>query len=410
MSFAIPIPLTLTPLGAADEDLLCGRAAEVEIILRNCEASRLTVITSRPGLGASSLLRAGAEPALRRANFITVVYSDWQGKFVAGRLREAIVSAVHEQADGGFMAESAPLMDVLTKAQAKTGRPIAVLLDQFEDYVRCHSGTEVADDFDAQLANAISWRAGRFVIALQTPSVAAFERLGQYIPNLMGFTIRLPPLTPDAAKQLVTKIAARSEIELEPAAIEDLVAAPTALVTAGPDHPAGVHPLFVRLGVERLCDVELVLKSTVGRASTLSANGGADRMIRESLDPAIQQLGVTHGELFFRLIPLLLSPADHRLAVSEKALVEHSGKWNRFLQTLLPMLIKSGLLRTVATQHGVRYEFGRESTCVSVRDWWVRAEARIVARQRAKVRVRSISMAVGAILLAYIIYLFTGKH
>ena len=409
MTLAIPIPLTLTPLSAADEDLLCGRAAEVETILHNCEASRLTVITSPPGLGASSLMRAGAEPALRRANFITVVYSDWQGKFVAGRLREAIVSAVHEQADGSFMAESAPLMDVLTKAQAKTGRPIAVLLDHFEDYVRCHSGTEVADDFDAQLANAISWRAGRFVIALQAPSVTAFERLGQYIPNLMGFTIKLPPLTADAAKQLVTKIAACSEIELEPAAIEELVAAPTALVAASPDHPAGVHPLFVRLGAERLCDAELVLKSKVGRTSTLAANGGADKMIRESLDPAIHELGVTHGELFFRLIPLLISPDDHRLAVSEKAILDHSGKWSRFALTLLPLLIKSGLMRTVATHLGVRYEFGRESTCVIVRDWWVRAEAAIVARQRAQFRVRSISIAAGAIVVAYLIYFFTGK-
>lgn len=409
MSLAIPIPLTLTPLSATDEDLLCGRTAEVETILHNCGASRLTVITSPPGLGASSLMRAGAEPALRRANFITVLYSDWQGKFVAGRLREAIVSAVHEQADGGFMAEPGPLMDVLTKAQAKTGRPVALLLDQFEDYVRCQSDTDVSADFDAQLANAISWRAARFVIALQTPSVTAFERLGQYIPNLMGFTIKLPPLTPDAAKQLVTKVAARSELELEPAAIEELVAAPTAHVPPSPDHPEGVHPLFVTLGVERLCDAELVLKSKVGRASTLAANGGADKMIRESLDSAIQQLGGTHSELFFRLIPLLISPDDHRLAVSEKALIEHSGKWNRFLQTLLPLLIKSGLLRTVATHLGVRYEFGRESTCIVIRDWWVRAEATIVARQRAQFRVRSISIAAGAIVLAYLIYLFTGK-
>jgi hypothetical protein len=99
----IPVPLTLSPLSATDEAALCGRSAEVENIVENCRASRLTVVTSTAGLGASSLLRAGAEPALRRAGFITVLYSDWQGRTLAPQFRDAIVRAVHEQADGGFI-------------------------------------------------------------------------------------------------------------------------------------------------------------------------------------------------------------------------------------------------------------------------------------------------------------------
>ena len=409
MPLSVPIPLTLTPLGAPEEELLCGRAAEVETILENCRASRLTVVTSTSGLGASSLLRAGAEPVLRREGFVTVIYSDWQGRSVASRLREAIVSAVHEQTDGGFIPLPGQLLELLTSAQAKIGRPIAVLLDQFEDYVRCHAGTDVSDDFDAELANAISTRSGRFVIALQTPSVTAFERLSQYIPNLMGFTINLPPLTSEAAKDLIRGTAARAGIEIEPAAVDLLLATPIAAVKADADRPAGVHPLFVKLGAERLLEAELNLKSKVARASTLQANGGADRLILDSLDLGLQQLGATHGELLFRWIPLLLTPDGRRADVSEKVLLEHAGKWNRFAMTLLPVLVKSGLIRTVATQAGLRYEFGRESTTVVVQDWWIRAEALIVARRRAQFRVRSISIAVGAIVLLYVAYLFLKR-
>ena len=346
MLVSIPVPLTLTPLTADDEKLLCGRVAEIETIVENCRASRLTVVTSPPGFGVSSLLRAGAAPALRRDGFITVVYSDWQGRSIATRFRDTVIQAVHEQADGSFMAIPEPLIELLARAQTKTGRPVAIVLDQFEDYVRCHTGTDVSDDFDAELANAISTRTGHFVIGLQTPSVKAFERLSQYVPNLMGYTIKLRPLTEDAARELVARTAAAAGIEVEPAAADLLVAAPVAMIATTPDHPSGVHPLFVKLAAERLFEAESILKSKLARASTVVANGGADRMILDALDPAIHELGTTHGELLFRWTPLLVSSEGRRSTPSEKALVDHSGKWNRFALTLLPLLVKSGLLRT----------------------------------------------------------------
>ncbi len=321
MPIFIPTSLTLTPLGAADEELLFGRAPEIQTIVENCQASRLTVVTSPPGFGASSLLRAGAAPALQRAGFITIVFSDWQGRSFPARFREAILKAIHEQADGGFAAVPESLLELLARAQLKTGRPVAILLDQFEDYVRSHIGTDVSDDFDADLSNAISTRTGRFVIGLQTPSLRGFERLNQFVPNLLGFTIKLPPLTVEAAKQLVCRSASLAGIGMEEEAAELLIAAPTAVVTADADHPAGVHPLFVKLGAGRLIDAELNLKSKVARASTVQANGGADQMILESLDPFIHELGRTHGELLFRWIPLLVSPEGRRLAVADKALV-----------------------------------------------------------------------------------------
>ena len=410
MSLSIPIPLTLTPLGAGDEDLLFGRATEVEQIVHNCRSSRLTVITSSPGLGASSLLRAGVEPALRRTGeFVTVLFSDWPGHKVASRLREAILTAIHEQADGAFSFdfERERLFDLLTSAQAKIGRPIAVLLDQFEDYFRCHTGTDVADEFDAELANAISSRAGRFVVALQKPLMTAFARLGPYIPNLMGFTIDLQPLTETAARDLVRAAAKRANLEIEDAAVTQLVTAPAVTVADGVH--SGKHPLFLTLGAQRLCQAENNVKSKQARATTLAEHGGADQMILTSLDGPFQQLVVTHSELFFRWIPLLISPDRHRLAPTEEALVDVAGKWNKFAATLLPLLVRSGLVRAIEIQAGGRYEFARESATVVVKDWWQRAEAAIVARQRAQFRVRSISIAVGALVFGYVVYFVFGR-
>ena len=387
--------------------MLFGRASEVQEIVENCKADRLTVVTGAPGLGMSSLLRAGVAPALHRLGFITVVFTDWQGRSLPVRFREAVALAIHEQGDGAFASAVEPLCELLERAQTKTGKTVALVLDQFEDYLRCHSGTDVSDDFDAELSKAISCRAGRFVVGLQEQELPELNRLSQYIPNMMGYSFSLAPVTQDAAKQIVRATAAQAEMDVEPEAVELLVAAPAAMVPFA-SGPAGVHPLYAKLAAERLCDAEANLKSHQARAATVLANGGADRLILESLDFVIDSMGDVHTDLFFRWNLLLLTPDAHRQPVSEAALLKHAGKWNRFAATLLPLLQKNGLLRTIELPVGMRYELTRDSMGVVIRDWWSRKESSIVARQRALFRVRSISIAVGAIVLAYVIYLFVG--
>ena len=387
--------------------MLFGRASEVRQIVENCMADRLTVVSGAPGLGMSSLLRAGVTPALLRADFITVVFTDWQGRSLSNRFRDAIAVAIHEQGDGAFASIVEPLCDLLERAQQKTGKTVALVLDQFEDYLRCHSGTDVSDNFDAELSRAISKRAGRFVIGLQEQELAEFHRLSQFIPNLMGYSFSLAPITQDAAKEMVRATAAHADMEAEPAAVDLLVSATTAMVPFA-SGPPGVHPLYAKLAAERLCAAEASLKSNHARAETLLANGGADRMILESLDFVIDGMGDIHADLFFRWNQLLLTPDAHRQPAGEAALLEHAGRLNRFGATLLPLLQKNGLLRAIELPQGMRYELTRDSMGVVIRDWWSRKESAIVARQRAMFRVQSISIAVGAIVLAYVIYLFVG--
>ncbi len=408
MALNLPTSLTRSPLTSPDENLLFGRASEVHEIVENCKADRLTVVTGAPGLGMSSLLRAGVTPALLRAGYITVVFADWQGRSLAARFREALDRAIHEQGDGAFVSGLEPLCDLLERAQNKTGKAVALVLDQFEDYLRCHSGTDISDNFDAELSKAISNRAGRFVIGLQDQELAEFHRLSQYVPNMMGFSFSLAPLTQDAAKQMVRATAAHAEMEVEPAAVELLVNAPVAAIAAGPG-PGHVHPLFMKRSRLSAClKPSSNLKSKQARAATVLANGGADRLILESLDYVIDNMGNVHADLFFRWSLLLMTPDGHRLTVSEAALMEHAGKWNRFAATQLPLLQKNGLLRTIELPRGLRYELTRDSMGVVIKDWWSRKESSIIARQRAMFRVRSISIAVGAIVLAYVIYFFVG--
>jgi len=72
---------SLKALTQNDAALLCGRADVIRGIVDNCRAERLTVLTSEPGLGVTSVLQAGVLPALQRRGFIVACFSDWQGRF-----------------------------------------------------------------------------------------------------------------------------------------------------------------------------------------------------------------------------------------------------------------------------------------------------------------------------------------
>jgi hypothetical protein len=403
MELSIPEALTLKPLTADEEDMLCGRTVEVNAIVENCRASRLTVVTSSPGLGASSLLRAGAEPALRRDNFITVVHSNWQGRAVAARFRDAVIAAVREQASPDFSPPSGTIQELLTEVQQQTGRAPAILLDQFEDYVRCHSGTDISDLFDAEISHAISTRSGRFVVALQALSVTPFERLSQFVPNLMGFNIRLRPVSREAGGEIVRRVFARAGMDIEGPAVEQLVNAPPAAVGDEDDENAGVHPLFLRLAADRLIALERAKNSTTGRASTISANGGAGRMTLEALDEPLKRLGKARAALFCRWMPLLISRDGDRTPATGKALLGQSG--NATLSTaMLPIMVESGLLRTIETRKGVRCEFARESTTVIAHDWHERMEVRIAKWDRLQLILLAIVLGAIAIIIGYEIY------
>jgi hypothetical protein len=379
--------------------ILCGREQEVQQIVADCAVDRVVVVTAASGLGSTALLVGGVAPALQAEGCITLLHRDWQGRnFIAG-LKDALASAVRQQADESFLAQNETVTEMLRRITRRTGRPVVLLLDQFEDYVRCHSGTDLSDDFDADLANAIASHAGKFVIALNEASVPAFERLSQYIPNLLGCRLALQPLSLDAAREMVRTEAARRGMEAEPGVTESLVNC-TTVAFAG-----GVRPYLLMRGLTRLLDSEVRLASGIVRKSTLNDNGGADRLILESLDALLAELKITPAELLFRWYNMLMSPERRRVAVTEKGLTGFAGKYNRFVPTTLPLLMEIGILRQVETADALRYEIANDSLVPIVHDWWTRREVTLLARQRAQFRVRSVSVAAALLVAIYGIWL-----
>jgi hypothetical protein len=390
----------LKALTQNDEKLLFGRADVVCETVGNCRAQRLTVLTSEPGVGVTSLLQAGVAPALWRDGFAVAIFSDWQGRLFASRLKQAIADTAREQTGPPSLAQSEPLHQWIENTRARTGKPVAILLDQFEDYLRCHSNTVTSDSFDAEIAQIIASRQAVLVIGLQVHAVPALERLKQNIPNLLGFQIALPLLGVETAREVVLSEVAAASLAVEPAALNALCVAPMTAPEEGK-----VHPFFLKVASGVLMEAEVGLKSPVLRAATIEARGGVDRMVLESLDAAIAELGSAQGDLLYRLCSGLISPEKVRLSITEKGLAWYAGRLNRLVPRLLERLTGSGVLRSVEIQEATRYELSRECLAPILRDWWERREASIVIRRRVIFQIMSISVAIAAITLAYIVWL-----
>jgi hypothetical protein len=375
LSTATPSPLTLHPLEPAEDNLLCGRENDVAAILEYLAAGRFTVLLSPPGFGASSLLRAGVQPALLRAGAIVAVASDWDGGAFAEGLRETVAAAVHDQARIPFATKDRePLIELLARAGAATAQPIAILLDQFEEYLRCHAGTDISDAFDAELSHAISSRAAQFVVAMHPSAVDEFERFGQFIPNLLGHTIALAPLSHEAAAELLRRRG------IESAVANEIVSAPVAAVKGG------VNPSLIAI------------------AAQCRSQGSGDRRILTSLDPVLSELRASERRLLSRWIPRLVTEDGHRIAVSMNGLRERASARGAGVESALAALIRIGLLRHVTTRFGVRYLLTRDALGPILRDWGERTRRkRTIQRQTF---LRGISVLVGLIALyaAYRVY------
>jgi len=103
----------LAPFDDSELDALLffGREREIEVIVANLMAARLTVLYGASGVGKTSLLRAGVAHRLRQApGAIVVVFSTWTGDPVS-QLLDAVEAVAPDS--GTRLRRSGGLADTL---------------------------------------------------------------------------------------------------------------------------------------------------------------------------------------------------------------------------------------------------------------------------------------------------------
>ena len=405
---------------AVDALLFFGRERERQTIVANLLASKLTVLYGPSGVGKSSLLRAGVAQELRRQDAgAVVVHGSWTDDPVSS----LVASIRHECPELG---PTAGLADAVAAAAQARGEAL-LLLDQFEEYFLYHG----EDGPLAAELPALLRRPGLRVsvlVALRDDALAELDAFTGRIAGLFANMLRLDRLDRGAAREAIVGPLARygelvgREYAAEPELVDavlDEVAEGRVDFTGAADPTATrehVETPFLQLVLERLWAEEQAAGSHVLRLETFRRLGGAEPIVREHVQGALERLPAADQVGAARVVRQLVTSSGAKVAHTASDLAEYASIDGVELQPLLETLMRERIVRGVDGTPGrpIRYEIFHDILAAPVLEWRVRFEVereRIAARrQRRRLRaIVAVSLAALLVVGAIAVYAFVQR-
>jgi Novel STAND NTPase 1/Domain of unknown function (DUF4234) len=411
---ARPAPFKgLVPYTEEDASFFFGRDEEIEVVIANLEARRLTLLYGESGAGKSSLLRAGVSHRLletARRNLeeigtpelVPVYFASWRDDPLEALL-EAIGAATSSIT--GEAAADSPhsrrLDEAIERASAHAQADILVVLDQFEEYFLYHEVERSERTFADELPRAVNNPGlhARFVLAIREDTLAKLDRFKREIPSLFGTYLRVRHLDRNAAQQAIERpieeynrlgSAGDEHVEIEPGLVEAVLDQVTAgrvvLEQAGlgagiDDATAAeerIEAPYLQLVMTRLWSEEMGSGSRILRRSTLDRLGGAERIVSTHLDEAMNVLSPSERHIAASVFRYLVTPSGTKIAYTPADLAAYVSLAEDEIRPVLTRLAgrEVRILRPVSTgrdQDGAtRFEIFHDVLAGVVLDWRAR--------------------------------------
>jgi WD40 repeat protein len=398
-----------------DALLFFGREREREIVVANLIASRLTVLYGPSGVGKSSLLRAAVARSLRELpeQPLVVVFSRWS-EDPAGALAEAV------GANGDGAAETA--LDALERAQAD--RDVYLVLDQAEEYFLYHADDRGPGSFAETLPSILAAPSRvNVLVSLREDSLAKLDRFTGRIPGLFANTLRLDRLDRQAARAAIVRPVERfAQLTGEAVAVEDgLVERVLDEVGTGMIEPAlgglgaveaagdvaRIEAPYLQVVMQRIWDEERAAGSDALRTETLDRLGGAQHIVEEHLEGALEELTPEQKDVAARLFNHLVTPSGTKIAHEVSDLEDFGRVPPEELRPVLDTLAERRILRSLEEGGGVRYEIFHDVLAQPVLAWRTRhrtereIEAQLAEAHRRRSRLQRL-LALAALVLGLI--------
>ncbi|HEX5733979.1 MAG TPA: hypothetical protein VF131_14185 [Blastocatellia bacterium] len=427
----------LVPYSEQDADFFFGRDPEIQIIMANLMASRLTVLYGPSGVGKSSVLRAGVVHDLKniiRQNmqargtpeFAVVNFNLWRDDPISGLL-EKVREAVAETIDVDKMEpvpSSGSLSESLQAWTERLGGPLFIILDQFEEYFLYHSRDKGAGSFAANFAQAVNNPALRanFIVSLREDWLAKLDRFKGLIPNLFNNYLRIEHLDLDAARDAITKpideynlliedppqrVGIEQELvrevlnQLEPLArrVGLTEAGRGAVATDEGSSPAEarIQTSYLQLVMTRIWEEESRSWNGEGsrrvlRLRTLTELGNANQILRTHLGNVMANLTKEEQEAAARIFHYLVTPDGTKIAYTASNLSKLAELDEAELTRVLDKLAEksNSILTPVAAPpdqpEASRYEIFHDMLAPAILEWrgrYVEAQRRERAAREA---------------------------
>lgn len=380
----------LQPFTAREREYFFGREREQRIISANLFAAPLTILYGPSAVGKSSVLQAGVVPRLAAEPHTAIVYfATWQGDGYLAKLKKdcrAAIEAVHGQPIE--VDDQLPLDGWIAAARTHFRGTVLLIFDQFEEYLLYHREDDETA-FDGELARIVNRPEVRsnLLIGLRDDSLSKLNRFSKRIPNLMGNTLQLRRLTPEAARQAIvgpieqfnrqfpSERPTRIEEALVGRVLDEVRTENVAPSLSG--GVAGVHAAE-ESGLIETAFLQLVLTELwraasarpgdrVLSSSTLDALGGAKAIVRRHVDVQLGKLSNDAREIAARLFQHLVTPTGAKYALRTEDLVEIAGYPRERVTPVLTALTAARLLRRIDPPE--RYEIFHDAFAVAMLDW-----------------------------------------
>ena len=417
-------PFDDSPLDAL---LFFGREREIEVIVANLMAARLTVLYGASGVGKTSLLRAGVAHRLRRAHgAIVVVLSSWTGDPVA-ELLDALEAAAAEATDRPAepLRRDVPLADALSALTRRLDSDLYIVLDQFEEYFLYHEGETGPGTLAEELPEALRRGALRanFLLGIREDALARLDVLKPRIPNLFGNSLRLDRLDRIAGRAAILGplerynelVPAEQQVSAEPRLVETVLEqVAVGRVDLGQSGRGGVDDQedadrieapYLQLVLERLWEVETEQGSARLRLETLERLGGAAQIVEDHLERAMSELSSEEKDAAAAIYNHLVTPSGTKIAHRAGDLAGYAAVDEAETERVLNRLVEERIVRAGENgAEGPRYEIFHDVLAEAVLAWRTRHEAdRLVAAERRAAARRHRRMLVFAVVAAIVI-------
>jgi len=408
----------LMPFDDSERDALLffGREREREIAAANLMASRLTVLYGPSGVGKSSLLRAGVVHELRaqaQRNFeergspelAIVVFSAWRDDPVQGLL-DAVAETV-----GDLLGEQAPSMQELSFADAlaawatRIGGELYIVLDQFDEYFLYHGNEDGPGTFAVEFPEAVNRRGlpVHFLIGLREDALAKLDVFKGRIPNLFANYLRLDRLDEAAARAAilgpideVNRLSGNGRYDVEPVLVGAVIHEVAAGridpglsgrgVVQGAQETGRVEAPYLQLVLQRLWEVETAAGSYTLRLATLNGLGGAEQVVEDHLELALDGLAPAEKDVAARIFGYLVTPSGTKIAHDVGDLARYASVDQGELDRVIAVLEAERILRPLGgagEEDGRRYEIFHDVLAAAVLAWTNRYESqRALERER----------------------------
>ncbi len=354
-----------------------GREGEREVIVANVVATRLTVLYGDSGVGKSSILRAGVLRRLRalEPDAHVALFDTWSDDVGA------------------------------TLADARRAESAYLILDQFEEYFLYHGDAGGPGTLLYELPELMHENPRvNVLISLREDSLAQLDAFKAGLPAVFANQLRLEHLDREAARAAILGPVARwNELTGESMGVEP------ALVDAVLDEVAGVaerggriEAPYLQLVLERLWDEELAAGWASLQLSTLRALGGAETIVREHLERALDVLDADEKDVAASMFDHLVTPSGTKVAHRVSDLAEYASVPEASLLPVLTTLNRERILRTVDGTD--RYEIFHDVLAEPVRAWRgqrrLERERRDANRRQRKLLAFAVASAVALAIVA----------